>query len=127
MYHTDTTATRRIDAYTMIDGLPRDRRTLTTISAGDLDGLCIDDAGAIWVALWDGAAVHRYTLDGRLDTIVEVPATRPTSCAFAEDLLYITTARGWPPPQDLARHPLSGSLFVCSPGVTGPAATPWNG
>lgn len=126
LYHADT-PTGRIDAYTITDGLPHARRTITTISTGDPDGLCIDDTGAIWVALWDGGAVHRYTPRGDLDTIVHVPATRPTSCAFAGGRLYITTARGWLAEATLARYPLAGSLFVCDPGVTGPPADPWRG
>jgi sugar lactone lactonase YvrE len=93
------------------------------------DGLCVDDEGCIWVALWDGHAVHRYTPEGHLDTVVTVPAARVTSCAFGgSDLstLYITTARTGLSDDDLRSQPHAGGLFAVTPGVTGPAATPWN-
>jgi sugar lactone lactonase YvrE len=65
----------------------------------------------VWVALWDGGAVRRYTPSGELDRVVELPVLRPTACAFGgSDLadLYITTARtGLDAP-----HPLSGSVLV---------------
>ena len=75
----------------------------------------MDAEGCVWVALWDGAAVRRYTPDGRLDRAVELPVRRPTACAFGgpglRDL-YITTARtGLASP-----HPLSGSLVVPDAG-----------
>jgi sugar lactone lactonase YvrE len=97
-------------------------------TAGKADGLCVDDAGCLWVGLWAGGAVHRYTPDGRLDTIVRVPAGQVTSCAFGGPdglTLYITTARVGLTPEALGREPLAGGLFVVEPGVTGPAATPW--
>jgi sugar lactone lactonase YvrE len=97
-------------------------------TTGKADGLCVDDAGCVWVGLWGGGAVHRYTPDGRLDTVVRVPAGQVTSCAFGGSdgsTLYITTARVDQTPEVLGREPLAGGLFVVEPGVTGPAATPW--
>ena len=97
-------------------------------AAGKADGLCVDDEGCVWVALWDGASVHRYTPDGRLDTIVRVPASRVTSCAFGGSggsTLFITTARAGLDATTLEQQPLAGGLFVVEPGVTGPPATPW--
>jgi sugar lactone lactonase YvrE len=96
--------------------------------AGKADGLCVDDEGAVWVALWDGASVHRYTPDGRLDTIVRVPASRVTSCAFGGgdgSTMFITTSRAGLDAADLREQPHAGGLFVVEPGVTGPPATPW--
>lgn len=97
-------------------------------TAGKADGLCVDDEGGIWVGIWGGGAVHRYTPAGRLDTVVEVPAAHVTSCAFGGEggtTLFITSARAGRSPEDLARQPHAGGLFVVKPGVTGPAATPW--
>jgi sugar lactone lactonase YvrE len=95
---------------------------------GKADGLCVDDEGCVWVGLWAGSAVHRYTPDGRLDTIVEVPASQVTSCAFGGpggSTLFITTARVGLTEDALRVEPQAGGLFVVEPGVTGPAATPW--
>jgi sugar lactone lactonase YvrE len=97
-------------------------------TAGKADGLCVDDDGYAWVGLWGGSAVHRYAPDGRLDTVVRVPATQVTSCAFGgtdRSTLFITTARVGLGPDELHVQPHAGGLFVVEPGVTGPPATPW--
>jgi sugar lactone lactonase YvrE len=93
---------------------------------GAPDGLCVDDSGAIWIALWGGGAVHRYRPDGTLDTVIRLPVPHVTSVAFGgahADRLYITTAGGagvGGPAGDGA-----GALYVAEPGITGPPATPW--
>lgn len=89
---------------------------------------CVDDEGGIWLALWGGGAVHRYLPDGRLDTVVVIPAPNVTNCAFGGDgldRLFITTARRGLSDDDLERYPHAGGLFVVQPGATGPAATLW--
>ncbi|MEV0117196.1 SMP-30/gluconolactonase/LRE family protein [Streptomyces sp. NPDC050844] len=113
MYYIDT-PTRRIDVLDLGDDrLPRSRRPLAVVedTAGYPDGLTVDADGCVWVALWDGAAVRRYTPSGALDRVIELPVARPTACAFGgtglRDL-YITSARtGLDAP-----HPLSGSVLV---------------
>ncbi|MFE9607468.1 SMP-30/gluconolactonase/LRE family protein [Streptomyces sp. NPDC006012] len=116
MYYVDT-PTRRIDVFDFDGEQVRGRRPLAEIEegAGFPDGLTVDADGAVWVALWDGAAVRRYTPDGALDRVLPLPTARPTACAFGgADLtdLYVTSARtGLDRP-----HPLSGSLLVV-PGV----------
>ncbi len=60
------------------------------------DGSCVDAAGCIWNAQWNGGRVVRFTPEGRVDQIVSVPVPNPTCVAFggaALDTLYITTAR----------------------------------
>ncbi|AYN41511.1 SMP-30/gluconolactonase/LRE family protein [Streptomyces dangxiongensis] len=126
MYYVDT-PTRRVDVFDHdADGV-RDRRLLVEIEegAGYPDGLTVDAEGCVWVALWDGGAVRRYTPDGLLDRVIRVPAPRTTACAFGGPALtdlYITTARtGLPAP-----HPLSGSLLVvpgAGQGLPQPAFT----
>ncbi|MGR6970213.1 SMP-30/gluconolactonase/LRE family protein [Streptomyces cynarae] len=111
MYYIDS-PTRRIDVFDVgDDGLPAGRRALAHVERGFPDGLTVDADGCVWVALWDGGAIHRYTPSGDLDRVLELPVERPTACAFGgADLadLYITTARtGLQTP-----HPLSGSLLV---------------
>jgi len=118
MYYIDT-PTRRVDVFDVLDvldvagGRVGNRRTLAEIEegAGFPDGLTVDAEGCVWVALWDGGAIRRYTPGGELDRVIELPTPRVTACAFGgTDLrdLYVTTARvGLPAP-----HPLSGSLLV---------------
>lgn len=112
MYYVDT-PTRRIDVFDFDGELPHSRREFVSFepAAGFPDGLTVDAEGCVWVALWDGSAVRRYTPAGALDRTVALPVRRPTACAFGgRDLrdLYISTARGGLP----APHPLSGSLLV---------------
>ncbi|AKN69258.1 calcium-binding protein [Streptomyces sp. PBH53] len=113
MYYIDS-PTRRVDVFDHdADGRVGNRRPLVEIEegAGFPDGLTVDAEGCVWVALWDGGAVRRYTPSGDLDRVVALPTPRTTACAFGgPDLtdLYITTARtGLSSP-----HPLSGSLLV---------------
>ncbi|WP_420856183.1 SMP-30/gluconolactonase/LRE family protein [Streptomyces abyssalis] len=120
MYYNDT-PTRRVDVFdvpSQRDGSSgadvSGRRPFAEIEegAGYPDGLTVDAEGCVWVALWDGGAVRRYTPDGRLDRTVALPVPRPTACAFGgTDLrdLYVTTASVGADP---AAHPLAGSLLV---------------
>ncbi|MFD3618882.1 SMP-30/gluconolactonase/LRE family protein [Streptomyces sp. NPDC058676] len=116
MYYIDS-PTRRVDVFDFADGRPLNRRPLVEIEegAGFPDGLTVDADGCVWVALWDGGAVRRYTPGGELERVIDLPTPRVTACAFGgADLtdLYITTARvGLSAP-----HPVAGSLLVV-PGV----------
>lgn len=97
-------------------------------TVGVPDGLCIDDEGCLWLALWGGWAVHRYTPAGVLDTIVRLPVRNVTSCAFGGAdgaTLFITTARRGLSESELKAQPEAGDLFALRPGVGGAAATPW--
>lgn len=110
-----------------VDGLPTHSEPLVHIDAIP-DGLSVDADGAVWVALWDGGAIHRYTPDGRLDRVVEVPGGFITNCAFGgPDLttLFITTARGGLPDDQLRAHPHAGALFALDVGISGRGYTPF--
>jgi sugar lactone lactonase YvrE len=128
MYHVDTPRCR-IDVYEFdaSAGLIGGRRAAIPVAPehGRPDGLTVDAEGGIWVALWGGGTVQRFTPEGELDARLELPVTQVTSCCFGDpDLgtLYVTSAaRG-------AEHePLAGSLFACRPGVRGLPATPFAG
>ncbi|WP_328747025.1 SMP-30/gluconolactonase/LRE family protein [Streptomyces sp. NBC_00285] len=112
MYYVDS-PTRRVDVFDHDGGRIGNRRAFAGIEdgAGFPDGLTVDADGCVWVALWDGGAVRRYTPAGELDRVITLPAPRVTACAFGgPDLtdLYITTARvGLAAP-----HPVAGSLLV---------------
>ena len=126
MYYIDS-PTRRVDVFDVSDDGRNvsNRRQLALIEegAGFPDGLTVDADGCVWVALWGGAAVRRYTPAGTLDRTITLPTPLATACAFGgPDLtdLYITTARvGLSDP-----HPMSGSLLVvpgAGKGVAQPA------
>jgi sugar lactone lactonase YvrE len=112
MYYVDS-PTRRVDVFDHEDGRVSGRRTFVAVEdgAGFPDGLTVDAEGCVWVALWDGGAVRRYTPGGELDRVITLPTPRVTACAFGgPDLtdLYVTTARvGLTDP-----HPVAGSLLV---------------
>jgi sugar lactone lactonase YvrE len=105
------------------------RRTFVEVPAelGRPDGLTVDAEGGVWVAINRGAAVRRYSRDGTLDAVVELPAQQVTACAFGGielDLLFITTSRENLAPGD---DPLAGSLFVTEVGVRGLPARQFGG
>jgi sugar lactone lactonase YvrE len=96
MYYIDS-PTFRVDAfdYDLATGEATNRRRFATIDGAFPDGLSIDTEGGVWVACWQGSAVHRYAPDGTLDHVLRVPTDRVTSCAFVGpelDTLIVTTA-----------------------------------
>jgi sugar lactone lactonase YvrE len=118
MYYVDT-PTRRVDVFDVDaeSGPVARRRPFVDLGrvAGLPDGLTVDADGCVWVALWDGGAVHRYTPAGALDRVVEVPAARTTACAFGGPGLgdlFVTTATVGLDPERLAAEPLAGSVLV---------------
>jgi sugar lactone lactonase YvrE len=133
MYYVDS-ASRRIDVldYELETGGARDRRTLVQLpeDAGLPDGLTVDAEGYLWVALWDGWSVRRYTPSGDLDRVLHLPVAMITSCAFGGPGLtdlYVTSASSGLSPAEIAEQPLAGVLFVVQPGVRGLEATPFGG
>jgi sugar lactone lactonase YvrE len=93
------------------------------------DGMCVDDDGSLWIALWGCSELRRYSPDGRLDGRVALPVSQPTSACFAGergDTLVITSASYGLDAGSLAREPHAGSVFAFDAGVTGPPASLWN-
>ncbi len=125
LYYVDS-LTQRVDAidFDVVAGRLGERRQLIRIEPEDglPDGLAVDAEGGIWLALFGGAAIRRYTPEGALERVVRLPVTNPTSLAFggaALDELYVTSARHLLSPEQLAREPLAGSLLRLRPGVAG--------
>lgn len=132
LYYIDT-PTGGVDAFDVdvATGDLSGRRRVITIEPRDgvPDGMCIDDEGALWVALWGGSQVRRYSVDGELLGVVAVPVSNVTSLAFGGDgydELFITTA-GPRHSGSLASEPLGGAVFCVRPGVTGPPAHAYGG
>ena len=125
MYYIDS-GEQEVDVfdYEAATGKIANRRRLIEIpaDAGVPDGMAVDAEGCLWVALWGGSAVRRYTPDGRLERILELPVSQVTSCAFGGDGLsdlYVTSGAGGLSEDELRRYPHSGALFVHRPGVVG--------
>lgn len=109
------------------EGFPVRTETLAEVDAIP-DGLSVDAEGGVWVALWDGGAIHRYSPTGGLDRIIEVPGGFITSCAFGGaggTTLFITSARGGLTEAELHRQPRAGALFALDVGVPGRGYTPF--
>lgn len=97
---------------------------LAVLDEGDgvPDGLVVDDADAVWVALWGGGAVRWYAPDGTLLADVPVPVTQPTCPGFAGpdlDLLVVTS--GWEglTAEQRAADPSAGNVLVTRVPVVG--------
>lgn len=129
MYYTDS-LTWRIDQldFDPSAGTATKRRPFVEIpkKAGLPDGMTVDAEGYVWTALFGGSAVHRYSPDGSLDRVVEIPAPAVTSVAFGGpglDELFVTTAKikieAGVLPAITEQPPEAGALFRCRPGVRG--------
>jgi sugar lactone lactonase YvrE len=115
MYYIDS-LTQRVDLldFDGASGAVERRRPFVAIPAEDgiPDGLAVDDEGGVWVALYGGGEVRRFSPDGELTGRVAVPADKVTACCFAGSRLFVTTA---------------GGLFALDVPYTGPPARPFAG
>ncbi|MFC5379460.1 SMP-30/gluconolactonase/LRE family protein [Aquipuribacter nitratireducens] len=129
MYSVDTTRhvvhARDYDAATGRTG-PR----AVHLDLGDAlpDGITVDAADHLWVAVFGAGEVRRFSPTGVLDTVVRVPAPHTTSAALAGgDLrtLVVTTGSAELDDAGRAAHPLSGRLFSARVDVPGVPVVPW--
>ena len=92
--------------------------------AGWPDGTAVDREGCVWVALWGGWGVRRYSPAGELLATVRLPCANVTKIAFGgADLrtAYVTTAWKGLTREERAAQPLAGDLFSFEAPVPGPA------
>ena len=125
MYFTNM-ATRTLVAYEYVAGTGPvgAPRRIAELSAGSglYDGAAVDETGAIWVAVWGGSRLLRYTPDGNLDQEIEMPVTNPTCCVFGGadfKTLYITTAQFGLAEEQRASEPLAGAILAINLSVGG--------
>jgi sugar lactone lactonase YvrE len=99
----------------------RDEAIFATTPRGSADGLAVDVEGGVWVALGEGGGVARFEADGRLDTVVDVPAGFVSSISFGgvdgRDVL-ISTADSTLAPGT------GGALFAARSEVAGVPVAP---
>ncbi len=96
--------------------------TLDQSSGGFPDGLTVDAEGGVWSVQNGAGRVLRYDPDGEVTHELEMPLPQPTSCIFGGpdlDVLYVTSSRQNLTPEQLARYPLSGSVFALRTGLSG--------
>lgn len=122
VYYADT-ATQRVDVLEFHPGTGAltGRRPFVHIAATDgaPDGLTVDADGGVWVAMWGGGEVRRYSPDGTLGTRIPLPVSQVTACTFGGPHmrdLYITTSREGLPD---GAEPAAGALFRATPGPRG--------
>jgi sugar lactone lactonase YvrE len=125
LYYIDS-PTQGVDAFDYDAGTGRlgNRRRVLDIpaAAGLPDGMTIDTDGCLWVALYGGSAVHRYTPDGRLDAVLSFPVSNVTCPVFGGPglgTLYVTSARDGLGERQLAAQPHAGAVFAADVGARG--------
>jgi sugar lactone lactonase YvrE len=131
MYLVDS-GPRVINAFTFDAdrGTISDRRTLVAVpeDVGAPDGMTVDADGDLWVAIYGGARVNRYTPDGSLREAYPLPARQCTCCAFGGPglhRLFVTTAtEGWTHEQRRA-DPAAGKVYRLDTDATGRPAAPF--
>lgn len=126
LYHTDTPL-RRVYCFDLRDNgtLVNKRIFLQLLEGSRPDGMAVDAEGHLWIALFGGGRVERYTPDGRLVGSVRFPCSNITKLAFGGGDLrtaYVTTAWKGLAPEQRAAQPLAGGLFVF--GVDTPGLPP---
>jgi gluconolactonase len=95
LYHSDSVPQQILLHDVTPDGNVKGRRALATLDDGVPDGLAVDEEGCVWVAVYGGSCVARYTPDGVRERTIDVPAKSVTSLCFGgADLrdLYIVSA-----------------------------------
>lgn len=89
---------------------------------GRPDGSCVDAEGYVWNALYAGGAVVRYSPDGEIAQVIDLPVSHPTCCSFGGpelDRLFITSAFEPLSEAERQNEPLAGHTLVMSVGVKG--------
>jgi len=96
LYHVDSAAQSVLVHPVADDGevLGDDGSVFARLDRGTPDGLAVDAAGGVWVAVYGGSCVQRFAPDGSPDRRIEVPAVAVTSLCFAgsglDELIVVT-------------------------------------
>jgi L-arabinonolactonase len=136
MYFSDSNPAVRtiwVCDYDSETGTPSNRRVFfdTRAVEGRPDGGTVDAEGCFWMAGVGGWQLVRYTPDGAIDRIIDMPAERPTKIMFGGpdlDTLYVTSFGIEKTLGTEDRQPCAGGLFaITGLGVRGVAQTPFAG
>lgn len=114
-YYTDSYAqTIYKYRYNPISGDISEPNIFFHIDDGTPDGLTMDSAGNLWVAVWDGWKVLYISPKAEVLAKIELPVQRPTSVTLGGATLtdlYITSAYVGLTEDDLKIQPYAGCLF----------------
>jgi gluconolactonase len=102
------------------DGSFGPSRVVVTSPSGEVDGMAVDETGALWVALGARCTVGRFTPDGQLDSELDVPAGFVASLCFGGAdgrTLFVTTASRAEGPEP------DGAVFMAPVPVAGAPIT----
>ncbi|TNC17250.1 SMP-30/gluconolactonase/LRE family protein [Georgenia sp. 311] len=116
----------RIDVLDVDGGELRERRPFVTVAEEDgvPDGLVVDTQGTVWVAINGGGQVRRYSPDGELLDVLEVPVPGVTACTLGGPSLtdlFVTTSR------EGDDTPGAGALYATAVDVPGLPVLPFAG
>lgn len=123
MYHADT-PTGRIRAYDFDPerGEPGGETLFAQTPRGKPDGATVDADGHLLCALFGGSGVARFSPDGELTALHDLPVSQPTCVALGGpnlDLLFVTSATEEMSEEQRRAEPLAGHVLVY--------ATPYRG
>lgn len=89
---------------------------------GAPDGSAMDEDGCLWNARFGGSCLIRITPQGKVDQVLELPVTNPTSCTFGginRKTLFVTSAQFTLSPEQLAANPVEGAVLQASMDAAG--------
>lgn len=111
MYLVDSHA-KRVDVieFDIESGALGRRQVFHRYEQGTPDGLAVAARGDVWVAVWDGWRVDRFSPDGRLIRSYRVPTARPTACCLLDPTTVLVTSAYWG--LDRTEDPDAGRIFV---------------
>ena len=126
MYYIDS-LTFRVDRFDYDPGTGEvdRRRPFVTFdgSTGAPDGMTVDADGCLWVAMFGGYHVQRFSPDGELlEKVVTPGSPQTTCCCFGGpdlDTLYITTGREPIAGVSTEGEPNAGALFAADVDAVG--------
>ncbi len=101
------------------------KRTFVTFDfpGGAPDGATVDEEGCVWSAVVYAGKLARFTPEGELDRVIEMPVKKVTSVMFGGpglDILYVTSMAKPPLPRFPDDGVLRGALFaITGLGVRG--------
>lgn len=129
LYHVDTRAGLISACDIANDGTLGASRPFVRIAPdeGHPDGPTVDAEGCLWIGLFAGGQVRRYSPSGELLRTVRFPVANITKVAFGGGDLrtaYATTARLFLNPADLETQPEAGNLFAFRTDAPGVQQTP---